>query len=378
MNCEFQDRCGGCVHRHLSEKEYQNRKRAEVSYILQNLETHDFKFAEPVFIGDGTRRRASFAFEHKKGQLILGFNQHKSDTVVDVKSCALLTPKINDNLENIRQMLLAICEIAVPVMKKNKQVGVNKLDHGDVLITQAANGLDVVLEFAAELNLDYRMTLFEQSQSYTDIIRISHRQKELDKPETIIEKTKPFIDIAGYEVYIPAGTFLQASDASEQALIKLVMGYLGDTQGKIADLFCGVGTFSYPLSRHLNNKILAVDSSPVLLEGFQFSINKNMIPNITLKDKNLFKYPLDEKELKNFAAIVIDPPRAGAAPQMQKLIALNAEERPTKIISVSCNPHSFVKDANVLINGGYHLQEITLVDQFIYSNHSELVALFTK
>ena len=52
--------------------------------------------------------------------------------------------------------------------------------------------------------------------------------------------------------------------------------------------------------------------------------------------------------------------------------------KPKIIVAVSCNPNTFVNDANMLISGGYKLQEVTMVDQFIYSNHSELVAFFTK
>lgn len=101
-----------------------------------------------------------------------------------------------------------------------------------------------------------------------------------------------------------------------------------------------------------------------------------MIPNIEIQAKNLFKYPLDKLELKGFSAVVFDPPRAGAAAQVKKIAEMT--DKPEKIIAVSCNPNTFVNDANTLISAGYKIDEITLVDQFIYSNHSELVALFTK
>ena len=103
-----------------------------------------------------------------------------------------------------------------------------------------------------------------------------------------------------------------------------------------------------------------------------------MLNNIEIETKNLFKYPLDTNELAGFKAVVFDPPRAGAEAQAKELAKLEKTIRPEKVIAVSCNPQSFVRDANILTNGGYVLQEITLVDQFIYSNHSELVALFTK
>ena len=144
------------------------------------------------------------------------------------------------------------------------------------------------------------------------------------------------------------------------------------------DLFCGVGTFSYPLSALPGTRIFAADSSVALLDGFRRSINKNMIANVEIVVKNLFKYPLDTSELKGFAAVVFDPPRAGAEAQAAQLAALPEADRPAKIIAVSCNPHSFVRDANILLSGGYKLAEVTIVDQFVYSNHSELVALFTK
>ena len=139
-----------------------------------------------------------------------------------------------------------------------------------------------------------------------------------------------------------------------------------------------MGTFSYVLAADPANKITAVDSSVSLLEGFRESVNRNQIPNIQILTRNLFKYPLDGKELAGFDVVVFDPPRAGASAQATQMAALPFSAKPSKIIAVSCNPHSFVTDANILIGGGYRLEEITLVDQFIYSNHSELVALFTK
>lgn len=377
MDCNYKEECGGCRYRQLGLKEYQEKKRRDVLTVLRELKAEDYKFAEPVFIGDGHRRRAAFAFSCRKGKLVLGFNRSQSSEIIDLASCCLLTPKIDAALPELRCLLAELCAVKIPQMKKNKQVGSSCLSGGDLQITEADNGLDIVLQFEGELNLDYRMIIFEFAQKYNDIIRISHRRTENGQPETVVEKSKPYINIAGYEVYIPAGTFLQASKASEQALIEIVLRYLGQSSGKIADLFCGVGTFSYPLSKNIKNKIVAVDSSKSLLEGFRRSVNKNMIPNIEIIEKNLFKYPLDEKELAGFDVVVFDPPRAGAEAQAAKIAAMG-ENAPRKVIAVSCNPHSFVKDANILTDSGYRLEEVTLVDQFAYSNHSELVALFTK
>lgn len=379
MTCPYAQICGGCLQRGQELKSYQEAKEMVFRKILGNINQDNLNFGASVFVPDNTRRRASMAFHHRKGKITLGFNEAKSNNLIDCETCALLTPKLNANLPHIRRLLTEICAIPVVENKgKGKKANITYISDGDIWLCDADNGIDVVLEFDKKLELGHRMAIFELSQTFEEIIRVSHRCKVEDEAEAIVEKIKPYIKIANTFVYVPAGTFLQPSKEGEQALVDLVLKYLGDTTGKIADLFCGVGTFSYPLAQNINNKIIAVDSSPRLLDGFRQTVNKNMIPNIEIVTKNLFKYPLDEKELKGIEAVVFDPPRAGASAQIKKISEMSAGEQPKKIIAVSCNPHSFISDANLLLAAGYHLDEVTMVDQFIYSNHSELVALFTK
>lgn len=376
MNCIVAENCGGCIYRSLSQEAYRQLKTENFKKILAPL-GNAFFVSEPVFVDDATRRRAALAFRYAQRKLTLGFNESRSDKLVDLEACPLLTPRLNAVLPDVRRLIAAVCAIPYVIKKGKKSVSQNILS-GDVWLCEAQNGIDIVLEYDAPLELSHRMELFEQVQAMPGIIRLSHRRRNTDTAEPVIEKAKPFIKIGGYDVYIPAGTFLQPSREGQQALTGLVEKYLGNTEGRIADLFCGVGTFSYVLAANIKNKITAVDSSPELLGGFRESVNANRIPNIEIKAKNLFKYPLDASELKNFDAVVLDPPRAGAAAQVRQLAALADDARPEKIIMVSCNPHTFVNDAKCLMNGGYEFRETTMVDQFVYSNHSELVALFTK
>lgn len=381
MDCQSFEKCGGCTYLQSDEDMYKQTKFENFKLILKNINQEKIKFVNPVFISEGKRRRTSFVFSYKKGSIELGFNEKSSHDIVDIEKCPLLTDKINNNLETIKNLILEICKSPiVEKVKKGKTKSTN-INSGDILVCEADNGLDVVLEIKENLSLDHRMIIFETLQRNEEIIRISHRKDAFDEAETITEKTKPFINISEIPIFISAGTFLQASKEGEKALVDLVTKYVGDSNLKsikIADLFCGIGTFSYPLSKNKNNKVIAIDSSKPLLEGFKTTINKNMITNIEIIQKNLFKYPLDEQELTGFDIIVFDPPRSGANAQMIKISNLENTEKPNKIIAVSCNPHSFVKDANTLISAGYAAEEIALVDQFTYSNHFELVALFTK
>lgn len=381
MGCNYQPDCGGCCFRDKTENEYRRLKQEKVRHILDTaLKQQTYVWDAPVFLPDGMRRRAAFAFGYQNNTFVLGFNESHSGKIIDCRHCFAVTENINAILEVLRSFLEKFCIAGangVTVKKKNRQ-SVRSVTNGDVLLLDADNGLDVVLEYDGALNLDQKMEIFEFVNHEEKIIRFSHRRRNCDEAELIAEKTKPVIDIGGYNVYVAPGTFLQVSKAGEKALTETVVKYLDNTKGKIADLFCGIGTFSYLLAQKSENKITAVDVSESLLKGFQLSVNRQMLHNVEIRQRNLFKYPLSGAELEGFEAVVFDPPRAGAAAQVEEMVLLPPDKRPQKIVAVSCNPHSFVNDANVLIGGGYKLERVTLVDQFVYSNHSELVALFTK
>lgn len=375
MSCPVSDICGGCSCRDMEYSRYKEFKVNNIKRILTAVNSSSYQFQTPIFINDGTRRRASMNFAYKHKCISMGFNKNKTNQIVDINKCPLLTPKLNHVLPFIRNLLENLCAEQYSE-KKGKKLITKNICGGDVFICEVDNGIDLVLEIDCTLSMNHRMIIFELSQTEDAIIRISHRHHTNDEAETIIEKSKPFIRVGEYDVFVPAGTFLQPSHDGQKALGDIVSNYLRDVKGNIADLFCGVGTFSYMLASYPNVKIKAIDSSSALLNGFQESINRNKINNISIINKNLFKYPLASDELKDFTAIIFDPPRSGA--KAVCLALANSKFKPDIIVAISCNPATFVNDANILIDGGYNLDELTMVDQFIYSNHSELVARFTK
>ncbi len=376
MNCPYQNICGGCPLRTMPTSEYKQYKTDRFNRIASAIIQEHIDFGAPIFISDGCRRRAEMTFQFKKGKLLLGFNAAQSHEIVNIEQCMALSDKINNVLSKIRAFLMQFCQIKTTQKIKNK-LQISQITQGEIWLTSTANGIDILLEINNLLSLEHRMEICDFANKIPEIIRVSAGQKN-KIPETILEKAKPVIDICGQSVFIPAGTFLQASQEGQNALINLVLKYIGDTGGNIADLFCGVGTFSYPLATNIKNKITAVDSSAELLNAFRQTVNFLTIPNINILQKNLFKYPLDANELKVFDAVIFDPPRAGAKAQIAQITALDNADKPQKIIAVSCNPHTFVNDANALLLNGYYLKEMTMVDQFVYAEHFELVACFEK
>lgn len=373
------ENCGGCVYRQLDLSVYQKQKEQKVRALLEeNLGHLENIWETPVFLPDGTRRRAAFAFKMKGKELLFGFNESKSAEIDDIKHCDMLVGDINAVLENVRALIKKLCAVEIISSKKGKKTTLQRITSGDLQISKVQNGLDIVLEADVDLSLDHRFEIADFMNENEKVIRFSFRKKHAWEAEPVVQKTRPFITIGKTNVFVSAGDFLQPSKEGEETLIGLVKKYVGETGGKTADLFCGVGTFSYALAELEKTSVLAVDTNKSLLENFQKSVDAQMIPNIKTMQKDLFLYPLSKEELEDFEVVVMDPPRAGAKQQAQELCKIENTKRPRKIVMVSCNPITFARDAKILIEGGYILKKITLTDQFVYSDHSELVALFTN
>jgi 23S rRNA (uracil1939-C5)-methyltransferase len=139
---------------------------------------------------------------------------------------------------------------------------------------------------------------------------------------------------------------------------------------RVADLFTGSGTFALPLARL--SEVLAVELDEEALGAIEYAVRQaqGLKPVETLC-RDLFREPLSVKELEDFDAVVFDPPRAGARAQAIEL----AQSTVRHVIAVSCNPATLARDIRILIDGGYRLLNVTPVDQFLFSEHIEVVAV---
>jgi len=88
--------------------------------------------------------------------------------------------------------------------------------------------------------------------------------------------------------------------------------------------------------------------------------------------RDLARQPLQAKELRGFAAVVLDPPFAGAAAQVAQI----AVARVPTVIYVSCNPATLSRDARSLRQAGYRVIAATPIDQFLWSTRLESVVAF--
>jgi 23S rRNA (uracil1939-C5)-methyltransferase len=142
---------------------------------------------------------------------------------------------------------------------------------------------------------------------------------------------------------------------------------------RMADLFCGVGVFALRLAAAA--QVFAVDSDKASIAALIEAVrNTSGLKPVEAKTRDLFREPLMPRELKDFDAVVFDPPRAGAEAQARQL----AKSTVKTVVAVSCDPASFARDARILMEGGFRPMRTTPVDQFAFTAHVETVALFQR
>ena len=152
----------------------------------------------------------------------------------------------------------------------------------------------------------------------------------------------------------------------------LVTGHLAGAR-RVADLFSGIGTFAIALARQA--AVHAVEENSAALDALSQAIRRAPgLKPITTERRDLDRHPLSPQELENYGGVVFDPPRNGAKAQAAALAA----SKVPRVAAVSCNPATFARDARILVDGGYRLERVVPVDQFVYSAETEVVGLFPR
>jgi 23S rRNA (uracil1939-C5)-methyltransferase len=362
--CMHFKECGGCALQHMNDDDYRSWKRDKALVAVQRagIDSQDAK----AMVGDvevsppASRRRAGFSVHVGATGVFVGFHGRFSHTVLNVPDCAVLRPE----LMAFRAAFVMFLEACPPDRAR---------DIKEVFVTLTNTGLDVLIQANNDPELDMRQDLaaFAEAQN---VARLSW--KTGDRPdEPVAARHLPTVQFEGIDVSIAPGGFLQATQDGEQALVNAIKSALSDIAPKnVADLFCGVGSFTFALALSGKRRsVTAVESDPRAVELLQYAVGQSGSP-IKVVKRDLFRQPLVGDELSSFDLVVFDPPRAGALAQSETL----AVDGPEWIIAVSCNPATFSRDMRVLRNGGYEITKVVPVDQFLWSSHLELFAILRR
>ena len=353
--CPHFGECGGCSLQHLADDAYVAAKEGQLQAALRQHGLAPAEIAPLRRIAPGTRRRARFTLQRRRsGEPLVGFTARASHRVVDMRACAVLHPSLLALVEGLRR--------TTPLLWPRGGSGTATATLGD-------SGVDLLLDLAEPPALAVLEALAAFAET-GDLARLAWRAPGQAEPTPVAIRRPPRIVFSGVAVDLPADAFLQASAEAEAILVAELLAGVGDAR-RVADLYAGLGTFSFALAPRL---VHAVEGWPPAARALAAAAARAGMPRLTSECRDLDARPLAGDELARFDAVVLDPPRAGAKAQSA---ALAASAVP-RIVAISCNPATFARDARLLVDGGYRLTRVLPLDQFVWSPHVELVARFER
>ena len=347
--CRHFPECGGCQLQHLTDPAYTTYCEQRITGALaqHGIET---QIRAAMLSPPRSRRRASLHALRSGGGVAIGFYEGQSKRVVDLRECHVLAPELFALVAPLRGLLAS--------MLKPKRMA-------SVQLTLADQGVDVGLAGVEADGLAAAEVLTAFGEKHR-LARLS-----LDEgygAEVRYEPVPTTVTLSGVAVALPVGAFLQATSGGEAALVAAVREATGGAL-KLADLFAGLGTFALAV----DGEVTAAEASREAILALKAAASMAGRP-VTTAHRDLYRNPLQVHELSGFDAVVLDPPRAGAAEQVATLAASTVD----RIAYVGCNPATFARDAATLLGGGYRLLWVQPVGQFRWSTHIELASCFRR
>jgi 23S rRNA (uracil1939-C5)-methyltransferase len=356
--CQHFGVCGGCALQHVDPALYAATKTAFVRAALAHHGLAEAPLRPLRLLPPGTRRRVRLTLarpRRKEAAATVGFSRRASHDLVDLAACHVLAPPLFALIAPLRALA---GELLTPG------------ESAHATLQRADGGVDALLDLKRPPDLAALKTLaaFAEAQ---DLARLLWRVPG-DEPTLVAQRRPVRVMVDGTAIDLPPDSFLQATPEGEAALTDAVRDAVGPAT-RIADLFAGIGTFTFALAA--DARVHAVEGwAPAVTAISQAARRAGLGERVTAESRDLQRRPLEPDELANHDAVVFDPPRVGAKAQAAAL----ARTRIPRLAAVSCNPASFARDARILIAGGYRLVAVQPIDQFIWSPHVELVGAFAR
>jgi 23S rRNA (uracil1939-C5)-methyltransferase len=348
--CPWFGRCGGCTAQHMSLELYREWKRGLVVEALKRARV-DAEVGPLVDAHGAGRRRATFhaRFPHA-GPDEVGFMRARSHEIVSIDACPLFAPAMAGAIPAARALAGDLRGLRKPL---------------DISVTATLDGLDVDLRGSGPIDLATTRKLTRTAEAL-DLARVSNHGA------VVVERRAPRVAFGEALVTLSPGGFLQATEAGEAELAAFAEAALADAK-KVTDLFCGAGAFALRLARR--REVFAADSDAAAIAALERgAATAQGLRRIVAETRDLVHRPLRADELAAFDGALFDPPRAGAEAQAREFAAGALP----LVVAISCNAATFARDARILIDGGFAIGTVTSLDQFRWSPHVEIAAVFRR
>jgi 23S rRNA (uracil1939-C5)-methyltransferase len=357
--CKHYHECGGCNLQHLQHSEQVSAKNIKLQELMQKQGVECCEMVAPIVGNEqGYRRRAriSLMINKQTNQLDFGFRKKQSKAIVNVRHCPVLVKELDQHLESLYTLL-------------NQLKGKKNLGH--VELVQADNGSVLLIRHIAAFNVNDRAALLTYCEERDIILYLMPESDVLNH----VRGEEPYYVIEGAKIYFTPKDFIQVNASINDRMVNQALNWLAPQADDIVlDLFCGLGNFSLPLAQKVQ-KVVGIEGVDGMVQRATSNAKRNQLDNVTFYQANLEETISKQMWASTkFTKILLDPARAGAAGVMQTVAKL----KPQAVVYVSCNPATLARDSQLLIQHGYKLTRLGILDMFPHTGHLESMALFER
>ncbi|OIM99961.1 hypothetical protein BFR57_05280 [Idiomarina sp. MD25a] len=362
--CPYYEDCGGCDLQHINETHQRRHKQqvvtelfAKMAGVRDELPWHDTLIADDWQY----RRKARLAIYQRatKQPWRLGFRARASKQVVDIPQCAVLDSELNGLISDFRKML------------DNVQLG-PKIGHVELI---KAPSTQLCLRITQPLSSVQTQQLEEFSTTNECAVWLDDGQqlKALSKNAVCFDET-----IDGDRLVFMPGDFIQVNARVNQQMVRQAVNWLApQAEDEILDLFAGIGNFTLPLARRAKS-VTAVEGVSAMTTQLAANAAAANLSNVHAQTFDLSTEQVSRLLEKGYQRILLDPARAGAETVCQRIAQLESDKQPEQIVYVSCSPNTLARDSRWLLDNGYEMTHISLVDMFVQTHHIETMVSFKK
>ena len=336
----------------------------------------------------GYRRACRLAVRTSHGRLYLGFREGKTQELVPVSSCAVLTPRLNALLEPLQSVV-------------NTLEGKKNLGHVELLDTDGAAGVLLRLTKKAESADVERLQAF--AAEHHVVLSLLEPFKQLDDTEVVRERllydegaeaaveaaateantngelqlsSALYVQSGDCKVYCSPSSFVQVNAAMNSRMVQQVLTEVEPHEGqKVLDLFSGLGNFALPIAKG-GSEVVGIDIVSDMVRRATYNAQANGVADrarfYTADLESPFEAQLWAKD--QYDVVVMDPGRMGAKRAVQYVAKL----QPKKIVMISCNPLAAARDCSQLLAAHYKIQSWGAFDMFPRTRHIEILLVFTR
>ena len=380
--CNITDLCGGCSHQFLSYEKQLEFKKLQVLKLFEEAEIKDFEFLgiekSPEVFEYRNKMEFTFGDFRKDGELTLGMHtKGRSFSIVTVDDCRIVDVDFRE-----------ILKLVLNYFKDLKLPHYNVMEHEgylrNLVIRKAKNTGEILVNLVTTTKIDFDLgeitNMLKKLKCDGIITGIIHTFNDslsdivqADKTETLYGREYIMEEILDLKFKINPFAFFQTNSKGAEKLYSIVRNFLGDSESKVVfDLYCGTGTIGQIVAAKAK-KVLGIELIEEAVAAANENARINGLDNCEFIAGDIAKVIKDVEDKPD--SIILDPPRAGVHPTaLDYVIKFDAKH----IVYVSCNPKSLVVDLRELINRGYKVKKVVLMDMFPHTPHIETVVQLTK